>query len=201
MTKILRYELCPDLSGKSIHEVFKMLDPYTHSHSCRISLMAVLIAKHMGISDADELRTIRNGTLYHDIGKIFIPSKILDKPEPLTKSEYDIIKNHPALSLKITRYYTELEDLSKIILQHHEFWDGTGYPLGLKGRKICLGARICCVADSFDAMRSDRNYSKKKSFPRVAEEINRCSGHKYDPSVVEAFNRCSEKLDRITRGR
>ncbi|HCE46880.1 MAG TPA: phosphohydrolase [Lentisphaeria bacterium] len=201
MTKTLSFKQCPDLSGKSINEIFRMLDPYTRTHSRRISRMTIIISKHMGIQDPAEIRRIKAGALYHDIGKILIPAEILSKPEPLSKNEYDMIKEHPKFILKIIRIFPELEDVSKIILHHHESWDGTGYPFGTRGEEICIGARICCLADSFDAMRTDRVYSKKKPFDFVVEEINRCSGRRYDPVVVEAFNRCAKELDRIARGR
>ncbi len=199
MKNTSKSEQVPDLSGKSIDELFRNLDHYTRAHSRRISRMAVIIARHMGIRDTDELRRLKLGILYHDIGKILISSKILDKPEPLSEKEYEIVKKHPEFS--IPHIFPELDDISKIILHHHEFWDGTGYPRGLKGKEICLGARICCLVDSFDAMRTGRIYSKKMSFPAALKQINRCSGGRYDPAVVEAFNKCARKLDSIVKDR
>jgi len=184
----------------SISGIFRMLDPYTRKHSRRISRMAVIIARKVGVCDKDELRKIRIGCLYHDIGKLFIPLEVLNKSEPLSRREYSMIKKHPVFGLRIIKRFPELHDISKIILQHHESWDGTGYPHGLKAGKTCLGARICSLADSFDAMRTDRTYSGKKPFLLVVKEINRCSGKRYDPSVVEAFNKCARKLDMLARG-
>ncbi len=200
MTRISKSEIQPDFSGKTIYEIFRMLDPYTRGHSRRISLMVPLIARHMGIAAPSELRRMRAGALYHDIGKALIPTDILNKPDPLTEEELSTIRKHPELSLRIIHILPDHEEISRIILHHHECWDGSGYPAGLKGLEICLGARICSVADTFDAMRTDRPYSRKKPFKLVHAEINRCSGSRYDPAVVEAFNGCARALDRIARG-
>jgi len=163
--------------------------------------MSVVVAKHMSIDDRVLLRNLKLGSLYHDIGKVLIPPEILGKAEPLSKKEYAIVREHPELSLQIIRSLPEFEDISHIILHHHECWDGTGYPHGIKGEKICIGARICCLADSFDAMRTDRSYSIRKPLEMVLEEINRCAGHRFDPAVVEAFNKCYVILDKIAEGK
>ncbi|MFZ2657533.1 MAG: HD domain-containing phosphohydrolase [Victivallales bacterium] len=138
---------------------------------------------------------------YPYTGKILIPSGILGKSEPLSKKEYAIIRKHPELSLQIISSLPEFEDISHIMLHHHECWDGTGYPHGLKGEKICVDARICCLADSFDAMRTDRPYSSRKPLDMVLKEIGRCTGQRFDSSVVESFNRCYFILDKIAQGK
>jgi putative nucleotidyltransferase with HDIG domain len=159
-------------------------------HSESVAIMAAVIARKMGFKDKKELIQIQYGAFFHDIGKISISKRILHKSASLTKHEYTIMKTHTSFGYELIRIFPSFKKISKIVLQHHECWDGSGYPCSLKGKQICIGARICAVADSFHAMSTDRKYSSKKPLPSVLRELNKCAGTKYDPEVIEALNKC-----------
>ena len=141
----------------------------------------------MGIKNNDELENIRKGALLHDIGKIGIPDKILKKPGKLTPSEWQIIKQHPIIGYRMIAGIKFLKVPAQIVLHHHEHYNGNGYPAGLKGKKIPVGARIFAVADALEALISDRPYRKACTIYEAKEEIIRCSGSQFDPEIVEAF--------------
>jgi len=161
-------------------------DVETQGHCERLSKSAVLIAEAMGVR-GDELEAVRVGSLLHDIGKIGIPDNILRKPGPLTEQEFGLIKQHPAIGARILAPATRLEKASPIVLAHHERYDGGGYPQGLRGEDIPLGARIATVADAFDAMLSERVYKPGHSVVYSLEELQRHRGTQFDPHVVDAF--------------
>jgi len=161
-------------------------DNYTRNHSDRVSYYSVMIGKQLGLSDSD-LELLKQGALFHDIGKIGIPDAILQKPGKLTDEEYDDIKNHPSIGAKILAPAKIFADLIPMVLNHHERFDGKGYPVGLAGEDIPLMARIVCVADSFDAMTSDRSYRPRFKVIDALEEVERCKGAQFDPLVVDAF--------------
>ena len=161
-------------------------DSYTRNHSDRVSYYSVMIGKQLGLTDAD-LEVLKQGALFHDVGKIGIPDAILQKPGKLTDEEYDDIKNHPSIGAKILAPAKIFADLIPMVLNHHERYDGKGYPVGLAGEDIPLMARIVCVADSFDAMTSDRSYRPRFTVIAALEEIERCKGAQFDPLVVDAF--------------
>lgn len=161
-------------------------DSYTRNHSDRVSYYSVMIGKQLGLSDAD-LEVLKQGALFHDVGKIGIPDAILQKPGKLTDEEYDDIKNHPSIGAKILAPAKIFADLIPMVLNHHERFDGKGYPVGLAGEDIPLMARIVCVADSFDAMTSDRSYRPRFTVIAALEEIEKCKGAQFDPLVVDAF--------------
>ena len=125
--------------------------------------------------------------IFHDIGKIAIPEHILLKSEALTDSEFEVIKTHSEKGYRLALLLPEFSHIARGILTHHERWDGTGYPLGLKGDEIPLIARIVSVVDSFDAIISDKVYSKRRSKEEAIEELRRCSGKQFDPNIVEVF--------------
>ena len=135
-----------------------------------------------------------HGVLLHDIGKIGIPDAILLKPGPLTPEEWTIMRRHPEIGRALIEKIPFLRGAVPIVWSHHEKWDGTGYPRGLKGAEIPLGARIFMVVDAFDAMTFDRPYSKAKPFDVAKAEIRRCAGAHFDPVVVESFFRVPEAL-------
>jgi diguanylate cyclase (GGDEF)-like protein/putative nucleotidyltransferase with HDIG domain len=167
----------------------------TGQHSLRVRLLSVVMAQEMGLSQS-EVDEISHGALLHDIGKIAIPDAILLKPGPLTPEEREIMKEHPDIGFKILSSSKYLERAAEIVRQHQEHYDGSGYPRGLKGDQICLGARIFAVVDTYDAMRSDRPYRKSLP-PEVAiAEIRKFSGRQFDPAVVEAFVRCQSELEK-----
>lgn len=161
-------------------------DSYTKNHSDRVSYYSCLIGKQLGLNETD-LDILKQGALFHDIGKIGIPDSILRKPEKLTDDEYDDIKTHPSIGAKILAPAKIFSDLIPIVLNHHERYDGKGYPIGLSGEDIPLMARIVCVADSFDAMTSDRSYRPRFKVLDALEEIEKCKGTQFDPYVVDAF--------------
>ena len=168
-------------------------DTYTHGHSENVMNIAEEIAREMGI-DEKGIGIIRDAGLLHDIGKIGIPGYILNKPGPLTYEEFNgIMKTHSTLGANIVKEVPFLYDLHKLILYHHEHYDGGGYPERLKGEQIPLGARILHVADAFEAMTSNRPYrsslEKKEAIRRLIEN----SGKQFDPAVIEAFLRLAEK--------
>jgi putative nucleotidyltransferase with HDIG domain len=161
-------------------------DPYTRGHSERVAQYSEAIATEMGL-DADEVEKVRVGGLMHDLGKIGIEDKILRKPAPLTDAEYEIMKNHPDYGAKIMSEIPQMRDFIAGMRFHHEMMDGRGYPLGLAGEQIPLMARIVAVADTFDAMTTNRPYQKQMEIEVVFERIRAFAGSRYDPRVVEAL--------------
>ena len=161
-------------------------DTYTRGHSDRVAEYATLIGEKLGLS-ADDLKTLRIGGLFHDIGKIGIPDTILLKEQKLTDEEYSEIKNHPAIGVHILSNATLFSNIIPIVHYHHERYDGKGYPARLVGKSIPFYARIVAVADSFDAMTSKRAYRNALPLEVVIEEFERCSGTQFDPKVVEVF--------------
>ncbi|GEM_PF-3237196 len=168
-------------------------DAYTHGHSSRVMEYAVLIAREMGLPE-DEIERIKLAGLLHDIGKIGVRESILLKKGKLTDEEYEEIKKHPVLGANIINQVRFLESVVPYTYYHHERWDGKGYPEGLKGEEIPLGARILAVADTFDAMTSSRSYRKALPDSYALEEIKKNAGKQFDPKVVEAFERVYNKL-------
>ncbi|MBI3625170.1 MAG: response regulator [Candidatus Rokubacteria bacterium] len=161
-------------------------DVGTEAHSRRVRGYALTIARAQGVPERD-IKDIEHGVLLHDIGKIGIPDAILLKPGPLTPEEWIIMRTHPEVGRRLIERIPFLRGAVPIVYHHHEKWDGTGYPLGLRGEVIPLGARIFAVADAFDAMIFDRPYSKAVSYEAARKEIQRCAGTHFDPAVVEAF--------------
>ncbi len=162
-------------------------DHYTYGHSKLVCKYAAELAKAIGY-EKDGIRRIRAASLLHDIGKLNLPDSILTKRGPLTNEEWETIKNHPQLALDIIKYVVGLRDCIDAILYHHERYDGQGYPKGLKGKDIPLDARIMTIADSYDAMKSERNYQTRGMNEEEAlKELERCSGTQFDPELVEVF--------------
>ena len=161
-------------------------DNYTKGHSDRVSEYSMLIGKEIGLSN-EELKKLRIGGLFHDIGKIGVPDNILLKTDKLTDEEYSEIKNHPSIGKHILSSASIFSDIIPIVYHHHEKYDGTGYPGKLKGEEIPLLARIAAIADTFDAMTSKRSYRDALSLSTAKDEIKRCSGTQFDPKLVEAF--------------
>jgi response regulator RpfG family c-di-GMP phosphodiesterase len=168
-------------------------DVGTESHSRRVHGYALATAREYGVPQED-LRDLAHGVLLHDIGKIGIPDAILLKPGKLTPEEWSVMRTHPEIGRRLIEKIPFLRGAVPIVYSHHEKWDGTGYPRGLRGAEIPLGARIFSVVDAFDAMTFDRPYSKAISFEAAKAEIKRCTGTHFDPAVVEAFFRVPEDL-------
>jgi len=170
----------------------------TGAHSKRVARMAVVLARKLGAS-LEEIEIIGTGALLHDIGKIGIPDAILLKEGPLTDEEREIMKTHPHLGYNVIKAGPGLEPASEIVLAHQERFDGSGYPRGLKGEDICLGARIFAVVDAYDAIRSDRPYSRGRGAAETLAEIVRHSGTQFDPAVVAALRSCQAEIEDVGR--
>ncbi|WP_230088337.1 HD-GYP domain-containing protein [Alicyclobacillus mali (ex Roth et al. 2021)] len=171
-------------------------DGYTASHCERIRKYSVLIGCHLGLS-ARELLSLSCGALFHDIGKIQIPDEILRKPGRLTPEEFDIMKMHTIYGRDMMTSPSNpfLHIGSTVAEQHHERYDGSGYPYGLRGEEIYLPAAIVAVVDSYDAMTSQRPYQRPKSKKEAIEEIKTLRGKLYDPRVVDAFLKVVNTFD------
>ena len=162
---------------------------------CRIAREAVrLLARQMHISHHD-LEIIEMGAVLHDIGKLGIPDAILQKPGPLTPEEQLIMRTHPRIGYDLLIGVPFLHDVAEIVLQHHEAYDGSGYPAGLRGDQICLGARVFAIIDAYHAMRSTRCYRPAMSEIAACAEIVRCTGRQFDPATVAAFIACRQEIE------
>ncbi len=161
-------------------------DVGTHAHSRRVRGYSLVIARAHGVPET-RLRDLEHGVLLHDIGKIGIPDAILLKSGPLTAAEWQVMRRHPEIGRQLIEKIPFLQGAIPSVYHHHERWDGAGYPLGLRGAAIPLGARIFAVADALDAMTFDRPYSRATSFEVARKEIQRCAGTHFDPAVVRTF--------------
>ncbi|MBF0318959.1 MAG: HD domain-containing protein [Nitrospirae bacterium] len=170
----------------TLAETIEKRDPYTGGHTKRVSNYSIAIAETLGISAVDRER-LELASVLHDIGKIGVSDNVLRKASKLTDEEFDEIKTHPMCGQEILSYIEELKNIIPGVKSHHERIDGRGYPDGLKGQEIDLIARIIAVADSFDAMTSDRPYRKGLPLEAALEELRKCSGTQFDTMVVEAF--------------
>ncbi len=171
-------------------------DHYTHGHSNKVMTYSAIIAKELNLSDK-EVEKIKYGALLHDIGKIGISEAVLNKPSKLTPKEFDTIAMHPILGVSIVQNIESLKELIPIILYHHERYSGGGYPEGISGNAIPLGARIVGVADSWDVMTSDRAYRKALPLDVALAEVKKCAGTQFDPEVVQALLQALEKHETI----
>ena len=163
-------------------------DRYTGSHSGRVANYSRDIAMQLGLTDTETDSIVLAASL-HDIGKIGVPDHVLLKPGKLTDDEFGWIKKHPEYGWMALRNVEGFEQESLMVLHHHERLDGRGYPAGLRGSEIPLGSRIIAVADSFDALTTDRPYRPGRGQLAALEEILRCSGTQFDPAVADAFAR------------
>jgi putative nucleotidyltransferase with HDIG domain len=163
-----------------------------------VARYTLAIARQMQISDPD-MEDIGRGALLHDIGKIGVPDSILLKPGPLTAAEWIEMRKHPEVGYRILESIQFLRPAAEIVLAHQERWDGGGYPRRLSAEAIPLGARIFMIADTLDAMTSDRPYRKAASFGQARQEISRCAGTQFDPRCVEAFLALQDEELRLLR--
>jgi diguanylate cyclase (GGDEF)-like protein/putative nucleotidyltransferase with HDIG domain len=168
-------------------------DQYTQGHSQKVSAYAALLAEALGLSEA-EVEEIRLGAVLHDVGKVGIPEQILNKGGPLNPEEWEIMKSHVTYGSRLLEPLAPLARIRKMVLHHHEFFDGSGYPEALSGTKIPIGARILTIADSYDTITSDRSYKKGRTAEEAFAELERCANTQFDPELIAAFVRAMRQL-------
>jgi putative nucleotidyltransferase with HDIG domain len=176
-----------DITLEAMGDALDLRDEETEGHSRRVTAYTIALAQAMGL-ESEELRTIARGAFLHDIGKIATPDSILLKPGTLDAEETLIMKQHCERGYEMVRKIPFLREAAEIVYAHQERFDGTGYPRGLQGEEIPLGARIFAIADSLDAMTSDRPYRKGMTFAAATEEILKYAGKQFDPQIVEVFH-------------
>lgn len=186
---------------KALTAALETRDSETHGHSERVVSYSLRLGREYGLN-SDEMKALEFGSLLHDIGKIGVPDSILRKPAKLTEEEWVRMREHPLHGQQILRGIEFLQGASRVVAQHHEKWDGTGYPFGLHKEEIDICARIFSVADAFDAITSDRVYRRGKPYEAAAQELDDWAGRQFDPKVVEAFHRVPkedwEELHRLS---
>jgi len=182
-----------DVTLEALGDALDLKDSETEGHSKRVTAYTIALARAIGIAPA-EVKVIARGAFLHDIGKMAIPDEILRKPGKLSTEEQEIMREHCTRGYHILRKIPFLAGAAEIVFSHQEHYDGSGYPNGLRGSETPIGARIFAVADTLDAITSDRPYRKARSFDAAREEILRCSGTQFDPGVVEAVLKISNDL-------
>ena len=182
-----------DVTLEALGDALDLKDSETEGHSKRVTAYTIALARAMGISPA-EIKVIARGAFLHDIGKMAIPDEILRKPGKLSLEEQEIMREHCSRGYHMLRKIPFLSGAAEIVFSHQEHYDGSGYPSGLSGSQIPIGARIFAVADTLDAITSDRPYRKARGFDVAREEILRCSGTQFDPGVVEVFIKIPNEL-------
>ena len=182
-----------DITLEALGDALDLKDSETEGHSKRVTAFTIAMARAMGIG-ADHIRVIARGAFLHDIGKMAIPDAILRKPGPLTDEERSVMREHCYRGYQMLRKIPFLSEASEIVYSHQERFDGTGYPRGLSGEQIPLGARIFAVADTLDAITSDRPYRAAQPYPAARAEILRFGGMQFDPSVVKTFSGMPETI-------
>src|SRR5437763_15894631 len=171
-----------DITLEALGDALDLKDAETEGHSKRVTAFTIAIARAMGLS-GERIRIIARGAFLHDIGKMAIPDAILRKPGALTPEETEIMREHCFRGYQMLKKIPFLAEASEIVYAHQERYDGTGYPRNLKGHDIPLGARIFSVADTLDAMTSDRPYRSAQTIAAAREEIHRFSARQFDPEV------------------
>ncbi len=182
-----------DVTLEALGDALDLKDSETEGHSKRVTAYTIALARAMGIPPA-QIKVIARGAFLHDIGKMAIPDDILRKAGKLDPGEQDVMREHCARGYNMLRKIPFLAESAEIVFSHQEHFDGSGYPRGLRGAEIPVGARVFAVADTLDAITSDRPYRKANSFDAAREEILRCSGTQFDPSVVEVFLKVPNEL-------
>jgi putative nucleotidyltransferase with HDIG domain len=182
-----------DMTLEALGDALDLKDRETEGHSKRVTAFTIAIARAMGLP-REQINTIARGAFLHDIGKIAIPDKILNKPGKLETDEMTIMKEHAYHGYQIVKKIPFLSEAAEIVYSHQERFDGSGYPRELKGEQIPLGARIFSVADTLDAITSDRIYRPKQTLQAAKVEINKWSGRQFDPEVVKVFLEMPENI-------
>ncbi len=182
-----------DYTLEALGGALDLKDAETEGHCQRVTAYTICIARAMGVSGPD-LHHIARGAFLHDIGKMAVPDSILRKPGPLTPDEWAVIKRHSEIGYAVLKRIPFLKEAAEIVLAHQERYDGSGYPHGLKGDQIPLGARIFAIADTLDAMISDRPYRRALSLAEAHEEIGKFAGTQFDPKAVEVFRSLPDRV-------
>jgi len=182
-----------DITLEALGDALDLKDSETEGHSKRVTAYTIALARAMGINPS-QIKVIARGAFLHDIGKMAIPDDILRKPGKLSPEEQGVMREHSARGYHMLRKIPFLSEAAEIVFTHQEHFDGSGYPSGLRGNEIPIGARIFALADTLDAITSDRPYRKAQSFDAAREEILRCSGTQFDPTVVEVFLKVPNEL-------
>jgi putative nucleotidyltransferase with HDIG domain len=190
---IVDLERSYDITLEALGDALDLKDSETEGHSKRVTAYTIALARAMGIG-SDEIKVIARGAFLHDIGKMAIPDAILRKPGKLTLAEQTLMREHCERGYHILRKIPFLSEAAEIVYSHQEHFDGGGYPRGMRGSAIPIGARIFAIADTLDAITSDRPYRGAKSFDAARLEILRCSGTQFDPAVVEVFLKIPNEL-------
>jgi cyclic di-GMP phosphodiesterase len=182
-----------DITLEALGDALDLKDAETEGHSKRVTAFTIAIARAMGLPQ-DRVRVIARGAFLHDVGKMAIPDAILRKPGRLSAEEQEIMQRHAQLGYQMLRKIPFLHEAADIVYSHQERFDGTGYPRGLSGDQIPLGARVFAIADTFDAVTSDRPYRAAQSISSGRREIERQSGKQFDPDIVKVFLSVSEQI-------
>jgi putative nucleotidyltransferase with HDIG domain len=182
-----------DYTLEALGDALDMKDAETEGHSRRVTAYTIAIARAMGIPK-EQIAVIARGAFLHDIGKMAIPDQILRKPGPLTPDEVTVMKEHSFRGYNMLKRIPFLQEAAEIVYSHQEKFDGSGYPRGLKGQEIPLGARIFSIADTLDAIRSDRPYRPARPLSVAKEEIKAWSGRQFDPEIVDVFLAMPDKI-------
>jgi putative nucleotidyltransferase with HDIG domain len=176
----------------TLAKIIDARDPYVAGHAAKVAEYATAIALEMDLP-AERVEHVHQAALLHDVGKIAISERVLHKPGKLTGEEHKYFKTHAKMGAEFLETSQGLRHLASFVRHHHERWDGTGYPDGLRRKQSPLEARILAVADAVEAMASDRPYSRASSMSEIVAELRRCAGTQFDPSVAEAFVRVIER--------
>jgi len=187
LRKSRELEEAHDTTLENFMAALDLRDVETYGHSKTVARYSHVLAEAVGIRDPRALESIRKGALLHDAGKMAIPDSVLKKPGPLSSKEWEAIRRHPALGYGLVRDVKLVREVGNIILYHHEKYDGTGYPKGLKGDAIPLEARVFAVADALDAVTSHRPYRAPRDFRVARRELVENAGKQFDPKVVDVF--------------
>jgi HD-GYP domain-containing protein (c-di-GMP phosphodiesterase class II) len=179
---------------RSLLSALRSHDPYTYRHSLRTVRLSLLLGRACGVSTHAELRVLCLGALAHDLGKILIPGAVLHKGGRLTEAEWEAVRQHPFDGARMLIGVAAPEGVCRVAAEHHERWDGRGYPAGLSGERIDFNARVVAVADAFDAMTSERDYGPAVGYEEASAELGRCAGTQFDPEVVSTFLRTPRAL-------
>lgn len=182
-----------DVTLEALGDALDLRDSETEGHSKRVTAYTIALARAMGISPS-QIKVIARGAFLHDIGKMAIPDDILRKPGKLTEEEQVVMREHCSRGYHMLRKIPFLSEAAEIVFSHQEHFDGSGYPSGLAGGEIPVGSRIFAIADTLDAITSDRTYRKARSFDAAREEILKHSGTQFDPNVVEVFLKIPNEL-------